>query len=84
MPISPEHKVTLGDIKLGASDAEADKKLSNYFVTTPYVSSALELAATQFIGRKGIADQFVSERLKGSEWHNHRVSDHFLTTSGGP
>lgn len=63
MPISPELKVTLGNIKLGASDAEADKQLSNYFVTTPYVSSALKLDATQFIGRKGAGKSALFKEL---------------------
>ncbi|MCA1789046.1 MAG: hypothetical protein LC667_04070 [Thioalkalivibrio sp.] len=53
MPLDETLRITLSDIDLGASDAEADRKLSEYFVTTPYVSSAIQVRATHFIGRKG-------------------------------
>lgn len=44
---------TLADVQLGAPDAEADKRLANYFLTTPHVEAALHLRRTLFLGRKG-------------------------------
>lgn len=44
---------TFADVDLGAPDAEADKKLADYFVQTPYVDVALGLKRTLFLGRKG-------------------------------
>jgi hypothetical protein len=43
----------IGDIDLGASDAEADKRLGEYFVTTPFVEEAMSGRRTLFLGRKG-------------------------------
>lgn len=45
--------LTLGQIDLGAVDAESDHRLSEYFVKTPYVESALSTRGRHFIGRKG-------------------------------
>lgn len=45
--------VDLERIDLGASDAEADSRLADYFVTTPYVEEALSGRRTLFLGRKG-------------------------------
>ncbi|MBN9529811.1 MAG: hypothetical protein J0H82_26625 [Alphaproteobacteria bacterium] len=44
---------TLRDVQLGAPDAEADKRLGSYFLTTPHVDAALQLRRTLFLGRKG-------------------------------
>jgi hypothetical protein len=43
----------INDLDLGASDAEGDHRLGEYFVTTPYVEEALSGRRTLFIGRKG-------------------------------
>jgi hypothetical protein len=45
--------MTLGDIDLGSADAESDRRLSDYFVKTPYVESALSMAKSHFLGSKG-------------------------------
>ena len=45
--------LTLADVDLGGIDAESDSKLNEYFVTTPYVESALRGRRTLFLGRKG-------------------------------
>jgi len=45
--------LTLADIDLGGVDAESDARLADYFVTTPYVRSALTGRRTLFLGRKG-------------------------------
>lgn len=44
---------TLADVQLGAPDAEADRRLANYFLNTPHVDAALQLRRTLFLGRKG-------------------------------
>jgi len=48
-----EAGLTLKDIDLGVIDAESDYRLSDYFVTTPYVKSALAGQRTLLLGRKG-------------------------------
>jgi len=45
--------LTLQTLDIGASDAESDVRLADYFVTTPQVRSALEFRRTHFLGRKG-------------------------------
>jgi hypothetical protein len=45
--------LTLADIDLGGVDAESDVRLADYFVTTPYVRSALAGRRTLFLARKG-------------------------------
>lgn len=45
--------LTVGSLDLGGIDAESDFGLDEYFVTTPYVHSALDGRRTQFLGRKG-------------------------------
>ena len=45
--------LTLGDIDLGSVDAEADHRLPEYFVKTPYVESALRVQRSHYLGRKG-------------------------------
>lgn len=44
---------TLKDVQIGTPDAEADRKLAEYFLTTPHVEAALQLRRTLFLGRKG-------------------------------
>jgi hypothetical protein len=45
--------LTLVDVDLGGVDAESDRRLADYFVTTPYVRFALTGRRTLFLGRKG-------------------------------
>jgi hypothetical protein len=45
--------LSMRDVDLGSIDAESDHKLDEYFVTTPYVTSALGGRQTLFLGRKG-------------------------------
>lgn len=45
--------LTLESIDLGGVDAEADVRLSEYFVKTPYVATALSGKRSIYIGRKG-------------------------------
>ena len=45
--------MSIHDIDLGASDAESDRRLGEYFITTPYVEVALNGRRTLFLGRKG-------------------------------
>jgi hypothetical protein len=43
----------VGDVDLGSIDAESDYKLEEYFVTTPYVQTALTGRRRLFLGYKG-------------------------------
>ena len=45
--------LSVSDVVLGGSDAEADPKLAEYFVNTPYVQTALAGRRSLFLGRKG-------------------------------
>ena len=51
--VLPNSDLTLADIDLGSVDAEADRRLSEYFVKTPYVDSALSVRRSHYLGRKG-------------------------------
>jgi hypothetical protein len=48
-----DKNLKLGYVDLGAVDAESDKRLGEYFVTTPQAKAALELRKSHFLGRKG-------------------------------
>jgi hypothetical protein len=58
-----ELKLTLGDIDLGAVDAESDKRLGEYFVTTPQVKAAVQLRKSHFLGRKGAGKSALFSQL---------------------
>ena len=45
--------LTLGQLELGQIDAEADARLSDYFVTTDYAREAASGRGSLFLGRKG-------------------------------
>jgi hypothetical protein len=45
--------LTIGDVELGQIEAEADRKLADYFVTTDFVVDAISGAGSLFLGRKG-------------------------------
>ena len=48
-----ELTLTLDDLDLGSVDAESDKRLAEYFVTTPQATAAVKLQKSHFLGRKG-------------------------------
>ncbi|MFC7925160.1 P-loop ATPase, Sll1717 family [Microbacterium laevaniformans] len=50
---SPEIQPRLESVDLGGADAESDVRLEDHFVTTPYVSAALNGRRRIFLGRKG-------------------------------
>jgi hypothetical protein len=56
-------KLTLGDIDLGTVDAESDRKLGQYFITTPQAKAAVKLRKTQFLGRKGAGKSALFSQL---------------------
>lgn len=56
--------INLGDIDLGPGDAEADRRLSQYFVKTPYVAQALSLRKTHILGRKGSGKSALFSQLE--------------------
>jgi hypothetical protein len=45
--------LTLADIDLGGFDAESDRRLADYFVTTSYVADLIAGRGTLYLGRKG-------------------------------
>ncbi len=53
MPRLADLGLTLADIDLGGTDAEADTRLAEDFVRTGYVDSAVNGPQTLFLGRKG-------------------------------
>jgi hypothetical protein len=56
--------MTLGDIDLGETDAEAERRLSEYFVSTPTVESALGLKRSHIVGRKGAGKSALFSQLE--------------------
>ncbi|MCC5790926.1 MAG: hypothetical protein JJT75_14950 [Opitutales bacterium] len=48
-----EKGITVKDLDLGTVDAEADRRLANYFIDTPQVAEALSFRSAHFLGRKG-------------------------------
>ena len=75
--VLPNRDLTLGDIDLGSVDAEADRRLSEYFVKTPYVKSALSLRWSHYLGRKGSGKSALFSQLgrlfKEAGFENTRV-----------
>jgi hypothetical protein len=59
-----ELKLNIGNIDLGAVDAESDRRLADYFVTTPQATVAAKLARTQFLGRKGSGKSALFSQLQ--------------------
>jgi energy-coupling factor transporter ATP-binding protein EcfA2 len=58
-----ELNLTLRDVDLGGIDAESDKRLGDYFVSTPYVRSVYDGKRTLFLGRKGAGKSAVFAQL---------------------
>ena len=48
-----EKNLTVKDLDFGTVDAEADKRLAEYFIDTPQVDAALSFRSAHFLGRKG-------------------------------
>lgn len=57
-------KLNIGNVDLGAVDAESDRRLADYFVTTPQATAAATLARTQFLGRKGSGKSALFSQLQ--------------------
>jgi len=55
--------LTLEDVDLGAGDAEADTRLADYFVKTPYVLTALNFRRKLLLGRKGAGKSALFSQL---------------------
>lgn len=70
--------LTVKDLDFGTVDAEADRRLEEYFINTPQVNQALSFRSAHFLGRKGAGksaiftqlSRLVTERYK----ENVRVS----------
>lgn len=54
---------TLNDLDLGTGDAESDKRLAQYFITTPQANSAVKLRRSHFVGRKGAGKSALFSQL---------------------
>jgi len=61
--MSMESSLNVKALDLGASDAEADRRLGEYFVTTPFVEEALSGRRTLFLGRKGSGKSALYKQL---------------------
>lgn len=54
---------TVKDLDFGSVDAEADKRLADYFIDTPQVDAALTFRSAHFIGRKGSGKSSIFTQL---------------------
>ncbi len=54
---------TVGDLDFGTVDAEADRKLGNYFINTPQVGQALSFRSAHLLGRKGSGKSAIFTQL---------------------
>lgn len=59
-----DKNLKLGDVDLGAVDAESDKRLGEYFVTTPQAKATPELRKSHFLGRKGAGKSALFTQLR--------------------
>ena len=51
------------DLEFGTVDAEADRKLAQYFINTPQVDQALRFRSANFLGRKGSGKSAIFTQL---------------------
>ena len=51
------------DLEFGTVDAEADRKLAQYFINTPQVDQALRFRSAHFLGRKGSGKSAIFTQL---------------------
>lgn len=58
-----EVPATIKEIDFGSVDAEADKRLADYFVDTPQVDASLSFQSAHFIGRKGSGKSSIFTQL---------------------
>lgn len=54
---------TVKDLDFGSVDAEADRRLADYFIDTPQVDAALTFRSAHFIGRKGSGKSSIFTQL---------------------
>lgn len=55
--------ITVKELDFGTVDAEADRKLAEYFIDTPQVDEALNFRSAHFIGRKGSGKSSIFTQL---------------------
>ncbi|MCF8003710.1 MAG: hypothetical protein K9L32_05800 [Chromatiaceae bacterium] len=55
--------LTIKDIDFGTVDAEADRRLAEYFIDTPQVDEALSFRSAHFLGRKGSGKSAIFTQL---------------------
>lgn len=58
-----ELSLTVGDVTLGGFDAESDRRLADYFVTTSYSVDVASGRGTLFLGRKGSGKSALFDQL---------------------
>lgn len=54
---------TIKDLDFGRVDAEADRRLAEYFIDTPQVNQALSFRSAHFLGRKGAGKSAIFTQL---------------------
>lgn len=54
---------TIKDLDFGTVDAEADRRLAEYFIDTPQVAQALSFRSAHFLGRKGAGKSAIFTQL---------------------
>ena len=55
--------LTVKDLDFGKVDAEADRRLAEYFINTPQVDQALSFHSAHFLGRKGAGKSAIFTQL---------------------
>jgi hypothetical protein len=55
--------LTVRDLAFGTVDAEADRRLAEYFINTPQVDQALSFRGAHFLGRKGAGKSAIFTQL---------------------
>lgn len=55
--------ITIKDLDFGGVDAESDRRLADYFISTPQVNEALSFRSAHFIGRKGSGKSSIFTQL---------------------
>jgi hypothetical protein len=56
-------QLTVKNLDFGTVDAEADRRLADYFIKTPQVDSALSFRSAHFLGRKGAGKSAIFTQL---------------------
>lgn len=55
--------LTIKDLDFGTVDAEADRRLADYFISTPQVDQSLRFRSAHFLGRKGAGKSAIFTQL---------------------